>query len=171
MQMVRYSLIFVVIFYFSLLLLAPKKELYYKAEQELYKSGIIIDGEDVKETPLGVELMHPTLIYNGIKVATAKEIKIISLLLYTKITINDIEDKAGLQNFFPLMPQSMLIIHKIWKPYKFDIKIVGKFGKAVGYYDIKEHIFHLNLNDDTNIAPIKRYLKKGDNGWYYEERF
>ena len=171
MQMVKYSLVFVVIFYLSLVLLAPKKELYYKVEQELYKKGLIIDGEDIKETPLGVELMHPTIIYNGIKVATAKEIKIITLFLYTKTTINDIKDRAGLKNFFPLMPKSMLITHKIWNPYRLDIEMFGKFGKAVGFYDIKEHLFHINLSDDKNIAPIRRYLKKGDNGWYYEERF
>ena len=171
MQVVKYGLVFLLIFYFSFLLLAPKRELYHQLEKELYKSGIIIDGEDVKETQIGVELLHPTIIYQGAKIAEAKEIKIVTLIFYTKITIADLSGSVGLTSIFPIMPRSVVINYKIIEPTRLNIVVFGDFGKAEGYYDLKKNILHLDISKDDNISSIKRYLKKSKNGWYYEERF
>ncbi len=171
MQVVRYGLLFILIFYFSFILLAPKRELYHLFEKEIYKSGIIIDGEDVEETPIGVKLMHPTIIYEGAKIAKAKEIKIITMIFYSRIEIEDIEDDSAIKNFFPVIPKTVIISYNLIKPTVLNIRLLGNFGYAQGYYDLKNYKLHLNFGKDDNISNIKRYLKKSENGWYYEERF
>ena len=171
MQVVKYGLVFILIFYFSFLLLSPKRELYHLLEKEIYKSGIIIDGEDLEETQIGVKLIHPSIIYQGAKIADAKEIKIVTMIFYSRITIEGIEDDSGMRNLFPLMPTAVVISYSVIDPGRLNITVFGDFGKAEGYYDLNSNILHLNLNQDADIASIKRYLKKSGNGWYYEERF
>ncbi len=171
MQVVKYGLVFILIFYFSFLLLAPKRELYHLFEKEIYKSGIIIDGEDLEETQIGVKLIHPSIIYQGAKIAEAKEIKIVSMIFYSRITIEGIEDDAGMRNLFPLMPTAVVINYSIIEPGRLNITVYSDFGRAEGYYDLDTGILHLNLDKNADISSVKRYLKKSENGWYYEERF
>lgn len=171
MQVVKYGLIYILIFYFSFLLLSPKRELYHYLEKEIYKSGVVIDGEDIKETQLGVKLLHPTIIYQGIKVASAEDIKIATLIFFSRVSIEGISDDSGMKNFFPLMPKTAIMDYNILKPKILNITIFGDFGKAEGYFDLKSYTLHLNIAQDADISSIKRYLKKSENGWYYEERF
>ena len=152
MQVVKYGLVFLLIFYFSFLLLAPKRELYHKLEKELYKSGIIIDGEDLKETQIGVELLHPSIIYQGAKIAEAKEIKIVTLIFYTKVTIDGISGSAGVKNLIPIMPTSVIMEYKIIEPNRLSIVIFGDFGRAEGYYDLEKYMLHLNIAQDADIS-------------------
>jgi len=170
MQVVKYSLIFILVFYFSFLILSPKRELYYAFEKKIERSGIIINGENIKETALGVELREPTIIYEGIKVANVDMIKIVSMIVYSKITILNIKNDRAMKNIFPLLPKNLVIEHNILHPYRLNIVAYGNFGIAKGAFNIKNMTIKLYIIKTNNIESIKRYLKKDKNGWYYEEK-
>ena len=171
MQVVKYSLIFILVFYFSFLLLSPKRELYYSLEKEIAKSGLIIDGEEIKETALGVELKKPTIIYEGIKAAKADMIKIVSMIAYSEISILNIKNDKAMSNIFPLLPTNVVIEHNIFSPYQLNIVAYGDFGTAKGIFDTKSMTLRMDIIKSNNIENIRQYLKKDKNGWYYEERF
>jgi len=171
MQVVKYSLIFILVFYFSFLILSPKRELYYALEKKIARSGVIIDGEKVKETALGVELKEPTIIYEGIKVAKVDMVKIVSMVVYSKITILNIQNDKAMRNILPLLPKNIIIEHNILSPYRLNILAYGDFGIAKGIFDIKSMTIRVYIIKPNNIDSIKRYLKKDKNGWYYEEKF
>jgi len=171
MQVVKYSLVFILVFYFSFLILSPKRELYYSLEKRMANSGLIIDNEEIQETALGVELLHPTIIYEGAKVAKADMIKIVSMIVYSEISIVDIKSDKAMSSIFPLIPKNIVITHNILSPYILNIVAYGDFGKAEGIFDIKSMTLRMDIVEANDIESIKRYLKKDKNGWYYEERF
>jgi len=171
MQVVKYSLVFILVFYFSFLILSPKRELYYTLEKRMAESGLIIDNEEIKETALGVELKHPTIIYEGAKIAKADMIKIVSMIVYSEINILDIQSDKAMSSIFPLIPKNVIITNNILSPYRLDIVAYGDFGKAKGIFDMKQMTLRMDIVEVKSIDSIKRYLKKDKNGWYYEERF
>jgi hypothetical protein len=169
--MVRYTPLFLLLFFLSFLLLAPKRELYFQLEKEMAKSGIYISGESVKETTLGVELEHPRILYEGAQILSAKRIKIVTVLLYTRVVAEGMEAQKGIGMLIPVKAGNLLATYRIWEPGKIALELFGKFGRAVGYYDMKKSLLHLDIVEESDISTIKSLLKKGKNGWYYEERF
>ena len=169
--MVRNIIIILNLVPLAIVFFAPKRELYYSLEKRIANSGLIIDNEEIKETALGVELHHPTIIYDGAKVAEAKMIKIVSMIIYSKITIINIKNDKAMSSIFPLLPKNIIITHDILSPNILNIVAYGDFGKAKGIFDMKQMTLRMDIVEVKSIDSIKRYLKKDKNGWYYEERF
>ena len=153
---------------FSIMIFAPKRELYYLLEKQLTKYDVIISGEDVDESMFTMHVSHADIYVKGIKLANIARIDISPLLLYDKIKIDGISTDKSLKRLMPAKVTTIKATYKLFDPLKVAIEVVGDFGKAYGYFYIKESKIRLNISEAKDISRLKSLLKKDDKGWYYE---
>jgi len=171
MRLVRNLILFIVALYIGAVIFMPKSQLYYFAEQQLKDKGVIIGNEKIVDRLTSFELLHPVAYYQGVDIARATKVKVTPLLLINTLKAEDIELLNIAKKFLNIHIDSLSAKHSIFKPYRVKIDATGNFGVAHGYANLKKRILHLDLTESKNINSIKRYLKKGAKGWYYESKF
>ncbi len=151
------------------MLFSPKKELYFLLEEKLYKQNIVISDEELIEGPLSLTIKHPIIYYNGAAIATAEEIELWSLLLYTKVDFLNLMIAKGLPTEASI--ESINIIHSALSPMNVDMTAISSLGNIEGQASLQERIIHLDIAKDGNVKAFAKYLKKDEKGWYYESKF
>lgn len=159
------------VIWFSLLVLMPKRELYYTLEQVLAKEGIQINEEAIEEGIFSLTLKKPVLYVKGIKVATVDEVTFFTLLLYTKITSKQLLLDKTFNAIAPRATESISLTHSLVDPFSVFIAIQGDIGRVSGSYQLEHKKIHLDILEAKEIDNIKSELKKDEKGWYYETSF
>jgi len=168
MQMVKKILLVVLVVIFSLMIFAPKRELYYLLEEQLMKYDVVINNEDIEEGVFLLHINHPDIYVKGIELAKIDKIDIFSLLVYSSVAATGIATDSSLKKLIPAKVTTVKVIYQLLDPLKIAISVEGDFGKADGYLYIQESKIRLNISESKDIARLKRLLKKDDKGWYYE---
>jgi hypothetical protein len=171
MRMVKNLLIFIAVLYIGFILFMPKQELYFKAESLLKKQGIVIDNEETQESFTNLKVLHPVAYYQGVDVARASIIKATPLLFTNKIEAENVELLNVAKKFLNVNINSITANESILKPYYIKLNIDANFGIATGYVNLKSKVIHIDIIEPKDINSIKKFLKKGEKGWYYESKF
>jgi len=171
MQMVKKAIGFLLVILLSLAIFAPKRELYYLLEEQLMQEDIIINNEEIDSGLLTLKLRHPELYIKGIKVADVEEITLFTLLFYTSITAKGIKTDASLRRWTPVQISTISAHYQLLNPKNILMKTTGSFGEAEGYLSLSENLLHMDLNEGASVKSLRSFLKKGENGWYYETSF
>jgi len=167
--MVRNALIALILLPLIIVALAPKKELYFLLEQELAKQHIVISDETITEGIFGLSVEGAVVYFDGASVATAQRIEIWSLLLYTSIDFTDLEVAQGLPT--EIKVDTLNATHSILSPLVVDISANTSIGVIEGRVDADNGVARLDVVEPSNsIKRFKKYLKKDDKGWYYEQK-
>ena len=169
MQMVKNSLILIVLLLLALVVFMPKKELYYQLEKQLEAQNIVISGETLNEGLVSLTVEHPVFYLGGAQIATAKQITLWSLLLYTKAEIEEMQIAEGLPTALSL--QQAIATHSVIAPLQVKIEAESSLGGIAGEVLLQERSLHLELADMQENRAFTKYLKKGEKGWYYESQF
>jgi hypothetical protein len=169
MQMVKKGLIIFLSVIVALVVFAPKKSLYYLLESELQKNGVVLSDENISENPIGVTISNAKVYVENTYIGDIQEISLLTLLFYNDVTLTNFIPTQSIKRMLPISVDSAKINYAIWDPLKVSIFIQGSMGIAQGEIDITEQKIILRFNKDANIAPIRGYLKKDQNGWYYEQ--
>ena len=172
MQMVKKILLIITVILLSLIIFAPKRELYYLLENRLSQQDIVIDNEEIEGGLFSLKLEHPVIYVKGIKVAQVDEVELFTLILYSSVSGSQIKIDDSLRSLAPELIDSVDIYYHILNPGKIRIKAEGSFGKAEGYILISEGLLHMDLTEEKEAADkLRPMLKKGEKGWYYEVSF
>ena len=171
MRLVTYIVAFLVSLYLSFILFMPKVNLYYKAEQILKEQGVVIDNEEIRDTVISLKLMHPVFYYQEVDFARASMIDIKPLIFVNSITAENIELLNVAKKYYNININTLKANHTILKPFYIKLNLVGNFGVASGYVDLKQRVVHIDIIEPKNINSIRKFLKKGEKGWYYESKF
>jgi len=171
MRLVKGILIFIVALYLGLIFFMPKSELYYFLEKQLNKQGVVIDNELLNSKFTSLEIEHPIAYYQGVDVARVSKIKVTPLIFVNKVEADNIELLNIAKKFLNVSVDSLKLNHSILKPYRVKIDAIGSFGIANGYANLKSRVIHIDITKAKDINSIRRFLKKGAKGWYYESRF
>ncbi len=166
--MVKKILLIIAVVIFSLMIFAPKRELYYLLEEQLLKYDVVISNEDIDEGLFLLHIKHPDIYVKGIELAKIEKIDIIPLLLYSRVVAKGITTDRSLKKLMPVKVTTLKIVYQILNPKRVSISVVGDFGKADGYLYIDEGRVRLYISEPADIAKLKRLLRKDDKGWYYE---
>ncbi len=170
MRLVRNSIFTLLFIIVGFIVFMPKVELYYKAEQLLKKQGIVIDNEEIKSNPAALKILHPVVYFRGVDVARASVVELKPLLFVNRLKAENIELLNVAKNFLNISINSLVANHTIFKPYYIKLNIDGNFGVASGYIDLKSKIIHIDIVEPKDINSIKKFLKKGKKGWFYESK-
>jgi len=168
MQMVKKILLVIVVIIFSIMIFAPKRELYYLLENQLIKYDIIINNEDIEEGLFLLHINHPDIYVKGIELAKIDKIDIFSLLVYSCIEADSVTTDRSLKKLIPTKVTTIKVTYQLLDPLKIALSVEGDFGKADGYLYIQEDRIRLNISKPTDIIRLKNLLQKDDKGWYYE---
>jgi len=171
MRMVKNILLFIVAIYIGFILFMPKQELYFKAEQILKKQGIIIDNEEIINSLTNFKLLHPVVYYQGVDVARASMLKATPLLLVNTLEAENVELLNVAKKFINVNINRLKASHSVLKPYYIKLNIDANFGIASGFINLKKRVIHIDIIEKKDINSIRKFLKKGEKGWYYESNF
>jgi hypothetical protein len=169
--MVKNIFIGLVLGWFVLLVFMPKQELYYKLEQELSKNDIKINEKRLESGLFSLTLYESDIYVKGIKLATVEKVNFFTLLLFTKITTEQLHIDDSLKALLPTQIDTATMTHAIWKPIVVDVLASGLFGGLDGAFNLKERTMRLDFNDSNSIGNLKPTLQEDEKGWYYETSF
>ncbi len=169
--MVKKILLVLILLPFLVLLLAPKTELYYLLEKRLAAQDIVISGERIQTTPIGLKLEHPTFYVKGIPVATARSVSLWSLLFYSRMEVDGLVFDPSLRNFVPPSVQTLALAYTVMDPLHVRGDLADPKMTGSGTVDLKDRALSLKLGKLPDRSPLKRYLKHTKGGWIYERKF
>ncbi len=169
--MVKKILLLIVLLPVLLWMTAPKKELLYLLEKQLASQGIVLSDGVVREQPFGLTIEHPALYFKGIKVATAKEISLWSVLVYTRGTIVSIAVDPSLQAYAPKSIDRVEIVHTVTAPKTVAVRVTDPVLAGTGEVDVVGRTIKMLFPNVPAKSALARYLKHTPGGWTYEQRF
>jgi hypothetical protein len=171
MQMVKKIFGSSLILLFSILIFAPKQEIYFKVEQELKKRDIVISNEKFQDNLWGLSIENADIYVKGIKVAKVKSLNLTILFLYNKLTIEGVEVDSSIGKVVPKSIENLTAIFSIMKPYKISLDAVGSFGKIHGGVYFNMNKIFLRFPETKDIISFQKFLKQDSEGLYYEKFF
>jgi len=155
---------FLIGFYIGFIIFIPKNELIFTIEKYLKKENIYINAK-YKESLFSEEIKNAKIFINSINLIEFKKAKILPLLFYNKININNISI-----NFKNLKINNLNITYFIINPFKILIKGNSNFGKINGFIDLKKRILKVYIINLTN-SNLKTFLRRDKKGYFYYEKF
>jgi hypothetical protein len=171
MRLVKNIFIGLIALIIAFIAFMPKEQLYYFAERKLSEQNIVISQEEINTKFGALIVKHGVVNFQGIDVAQFNKAKILPLLFVNRATIENIEFLNIAKNFINFDIEALKLNHTILKPFIINLTAFGGFGSAEGFIDLKKRLIRIDITEAKNINSIKRFLKKGDKGWYYESRF
>lgn len=171
MQMVKKSIIMVVFVWLAVIVLMPKKELYFKLEALLDQQGVKISGEKIQAGWFTLNVENLEIYVEGIKVATVKEASLFTLLAQSRISLEGIMLDSSLKQFAPQQTDEVVVGHSIFAPMRVWLEAKGDFGEGVGEALLDEKRLKMNFSQIEKLGMLRSQMKKGEEGWVYETSF
>ena len=171
MQMVKKAALYILLFWVALIVFMPKEELYFSLEKVLAKQGIEINESQISEGMFSLDLQDLTIYAKGIKVMTVEKVECFTLLFYTNVVIDNVSVDKALSSMIPEKIEKIQLTHSVLSPMKIQLKGEGSFGIANGYIDLPERKIHIDFDKSAKVGSLRRQLKKGEEGWYYETNY
>jgi len=171
MQVVKKALMILFVVWFAFVLFMPKRNLYYKVEQELSLQGVKINEGSISEGLFTLEIDDAVIYIKGIDLVHIREISFFSLLFYSRIELKEIMLDGSLSSMAPTKLERAVLSHVIWSPEHVSVSGQGAFGAFEGDIDLTQRKVHLDFTEIAELGALKRQLKEGEKGLYYETSF
>jgi len=169
--MVKKILLFIVVLPWLLWAFAPRKELYYLLERYLNRQSVVLSGEALRQTPVGLSVDHATLYVKGVRVAEIGHISLWSLLLYTRGDVENIRLDASLARMLPSAVRRATATHSVLQPMTIVLRIDDPNLAASGTIDLRTRTIRLVFANAPSSEMLTRTMKQTKEGWVYEQRF
>ena len=171
MQMVKKSLIIIVVAWLAIVVLMPKREFYYKLEEELSKHEVVLNEEKIDEGWFSLNLEQVKVYFKGIHVATVEEATLATLLFYSCIELRSLEVDDSLKKMVPQTTEKATASYSVLSPLNVMVDASGSFGAMSGTIDLNERKVRLDFNESKGLEMLKPQLRKEEKGWVYETSF
>ncbi len=169
--MVKRAFIVFMVAWLAIIVLMPKREFYYKLEEELAKYDIILNEETIDEGLFSLDLKQVSIYVKGINVATVEEMKLATFIFYSCIELRALQVDDSLKNMVPSKTDKATAMHSVFSPFKVLVDASGTFGEMSGSIDLRAQKVRLDFNESKNIEMLKPQLRKEGEGWVYETSF
>jgi len=171
MQMVKKSLLVLMVTWLGIIILMPKQEIYYKLEEALDGYEIRLNEEKKSEGLFSLNLKGVTVYVKGINIATIDEVNLFTLLFYSSVELRSLLVDESLKTMIPQETTSAVLRHSVLSPLDVSVMANGSFGSLSGNIDLNERKVHLDFNESKKLQMLKPQLKKSEKGWVYETSF
>ena len=171
MQMVKRAFIVFMVAWIAIIVLMPKREFYYKLEEELAKHEVILNEESIDEGLFSLNLKEVSIYFKGINIATVEEIKLATFILYSCVELRALQVDDSLKNMVPPKTDEATAIHSVFSPFKVLVDASGTFGAMTGSIDLRAQKVRLDFNESKNLEMLKPQLRQEGKGWVYETSF
>jgi len=171
MQVVKKTFMILFIVWFTAVIFMPKRNLYYKVEQVLASQDVKINEGKIDEGLLGLQIDDAVIYIKGIDLIHLKEASFFSLLFYSRMALKEIVLDDSLGNMLPNQLDEVTLSYAVWMPKHISISGRGEFGSFDGNVDLVHRQIHIDFAETGKLGMLKRELKEGEKGWYYETSF
>jgi len=171
MQVVKKTVLILFVIGFAFIVCMPKRHFYYQAEQILASEGIKINEKRIDEGFFTLTIEDAIVYVQGIDLIHIASAQLTSLLFYTDIVLKDVQLDDSLASMAPTSLRSITLKHTLFSPKEVAISGEGDFGVFQGNIDIASRTIHIDFEETAQLGALKRQLKKGEKGFYYEKSF
>jgi len=171
MQMVKNTLLPLLVAYIAFLIFMPKAELYFLLEKELEKNDITLNEKSIDEGWFTLNVNEITVYVKGVQVANIEELNYFTLFFYNTIELRMLKVDDLLKSKVPTKTTELELIHSIFSPLTVAIDANGSFGVIEGEFHLGDNVVHLDFIEEKEINMILPLLKKDEKGRYYEKSF
>ncbi len=169
--MVKKVLMILFIAWFASVLFMPKRNLYYKLEETLAVQGVKINEGKIIEGLFILEIEDAVIYVKGIDLIHVKALSFFSLFFYSRLELKEIILDESLSSMAPTKLEEITFSHFLWSPEHLSVSGRGEFGTFEGDIDLIQRKVHLDLIETAELGAVKRLLKEGEKGLYYETSF
>jgi len=160
----------------ALMFFMPKESIYYFAEKELQKQGVVIAHEKVKDTGFSLELKHLDIYVQSIESASVKELDISLFGLYNVLTAKEIELSSALSSMVPTKIEKIRVRYSLLHPLEAELNAVGAFGVLHATANLKERKLRAVLQPSTIMKrnyrqALRNFTKKANGEYEYVQSF
>jgi hypothetical protein len=171
MQVVKKVFLILAVIWFAFVVFMPKRHFYYQIEQILSAEDIKINEGKIGEGLFTLSVEDAVVYIKGIDLIHIKRADFFSLLFYSSITLEEVQIDQSLANMTPTRFRHITLSHFIWTPEHVTVSGKGEFGAFEGDIDVIQRKVHLDFTETGELDVLKRQLKKGEKGLYYERSF
>ncbi|MRJ03238.1 MAG: hypothetical protein C6I05_07300 [Epsilonproteobacteria bacterium] len=160
---------YLLLFILFIALFLPKRQLYYKAEEELYRYGVVISDEQIEEGPFSLGLSNGDLYMKGILVGNFEEVDLYPDLLFNGVLVRGFRRNRSISLIPDLTIERLLLFYTPFYPLKLLIRGEGSFGTVEGWIDLRERKGEIDLFGEPKGLKNFLRLKKIEEGHYRYE--
>lgn len=169
--MVKKIALLLIVVLLSIVIFAPKRELYYLLENKLVEEDIIISQEKINAGLFSLDIIEPDLYIKGLKIASVKRVKVTPLLFFTTASVREVQFDPAFDRWVAGGVTKITATHQLFDPFRIQLVFSGGFGEARGYADMQTRMMHLDFLGESVPAKLRALFRKGEKGWYYETSF
>ncbi len=169
-------LFYVMFFMMASIYFAPKVNIYYFAEQQLQKKGIVLNDETLNDKGFTLEVNNAVLYVKSLETAKIQKIKLNLFLLYNSVEVENLVFSDMASRFIPLHVKSLYLVYTVFDPLHVTGKCSGEFGEADINIDLVNRTLQIVIKPSkkmlSHYRTTLRNLKKDKNGGFvYEQSF
>ena len=152
----------------------PKENFYYKMQETAMQYKIKVFENKIEEHLFSLELFDGRLSYEGVEVAKFQKAEIMLLGFYNSVHVYSVTLSGLVKNFLPQKIQRIDVNYSFLHPLEVRFLAKGDFGRAEGFYEIKNNKIIVNLHPSKMMRMHFRSslheFKKLKNGVYHYEK-
>ncbi len=176
MRWMKHTLFYLVLISILVVFFAPKRQLYYLAEEHLNSYDIVYSKEFVDDSGFVLRLSDGTLYYQDLQIAKINEITLMPLLVYNRANIAPFSLSDEMSSFLPGTISSVSATHTIISPLSIKIEASGDFGTLDADVWLLDRNISLRLTPtqdllDMNPIWLRQMRKTDDGGYSFETTF
>lgn len=166
------ALLYVIIFYTTVVFFLPKNEIVSYVDTKFLQSEGVSHNLQLENKFFGYVGDNTDFIYQKNAVAIAKTIDINPYLFYNTVDITKIKLQGMAGSVFPSKIEKANAVYSVLNPTKISLDIRGDFGKAIGYFDLVNFMIYLEVTPSStmksNYSFILKNMKKSNKFYIYE---
>ncbi len=170
-----YFLLCLLFFLQLFIIFLPKEQIFNYLKDKTKAYHVILHSKIAKDKGIKLLLKNNSLVYNGLKVASIKNISVDIFIFYTQINIKNTILSEIIEN---IMPRHISQIKIYWSPFILNhigLKANGAMGVVSGYIDLFHKKIILILKPSklmrTRYSATLRQMKKSNKGYRYVYNF
>ncbi len=165
-------LIFILVFFGSIIVFMPKINLYNTLEKFLKDERILIKEQKISDNFISLDIEGATLFYDGIKSLEIGSLNVKPWLITNEIILTDIKPSAVIKKQLDVKADNIKISYSLWDHENVKIFAEGDFGEINGNFEVLSGKLHLVLDASkkfVNNSFVRQNFKKSEEGLVYEQ--
>ncbi|HIC10303.1 MAG TPA: hypothetical protein EYO61_02965 [Campylobacterales bacterium] len=169
------TFLFLLSFYIVLIVALPKEGLWFKLEEVLKERNIVVDGEEVSDRYISLNIRNGEIVASDMSVAIFENINIYPFLFFNRIDIENLQVGKDFPQFGDIYLDNLIVTNSIVKPTKLLLDGNGSIGNFKGRIDISKRTIDILLYPSEKVKKMRavmRYFKEyKDGGYIYNGKF
>jgi hypothetical protein len=162
------------VFYVVLILTVPREELWYLIEHKLYEFGVVVDGEELNNGLVELNVENGSIHFEALKVGDFEKKSLLLTLFYNQFSLKNLKFSEDMANLGKFKIDELYVTHSLIYPNSVSLQGKGNFGDLKGKFDLFEKRLDLLVHPSKELKrerSIMKHLKKHEEGYIYNAKF